>query len=211
MNRRTRANFISTFAAQPWTLFEDDPAAGGGGGTGTQSPKLNEHGYPDATPVADMAPEQAAAYWKHQSRKHEARANAVAPDELKRLQDRDAALKAIEVEKLTADEKARLDIAAAATARAEAERLAQEATRRALVLEVAMDKGLTSAQAARLQGSTKEEMEADADELLALFVPAGTQPVGPRHVAGPPVNGASGKTVSAGEARYHAKFGTPTT
>jgi hypothetical protein len=120
-------------------------------------------------------------------------------------------LEAIHAAIEAAGEKARLDIAAAATARAEAERLAQEATRRALVLEVAMDKGLTSAQAARLQGSTKEEMEADADELLALFVPAGTQPVGPRHVAGPPVNGASGKTVSAGEARYHAKFGTPTT
>lgn len=31
----------------------------------------NEHGYPDETPVVEMTPEQQAAYWKRQSRKHE--------------------------------------------------------------------------------------------------------------------------------------------
>ena len=36
-------------------------------------------------------------------------------------------------------------------------------------LEVAVDKGLTPAQAKRLAGTTKEELEADADELLAAF------------------------------------------
>lgn len=36
-------------------------------------------------------------------------------------------------------------------------------------LEVAMEKGLTPAQAKRLQGETKEELEADADEILELF------------------------------------------
>lgn len=35
--------------------------------------------------------------------------------------------------------------------------------------EVAAEKGLTAAQAARLQGSTKEELAADADALKALF------------------------------------------
>lgn len=33
--------------------------------------------------------------------------------------------------------------------------------------EIALDKGLTKSQAKRLQGSTREELEADADELLA--------------------------------------------
>lgn len=35
--------------------------------------------------------------------------------------------------------------------------------------EVAMAKGLTAAQAKRLAGSTKEELEADADEILETF------------------------------------------
>lgn len=42
----------------------DDPPADG-------PPKVNEHGYPDRTPVAEMAVEQQAAYWKHHARKHE--------------------------------------------------------------------------------------------------------------------------------------------
>src|SRR5690606_26093218 len=47
-----------------------------------------------------------------------------------------------------------------------AEKTAQEAEARALRLEVALEKGLTAAQARRLVGSTKEELEQDADELL---------------------------------------------
>jgi hypothetical protein len=38
--------------------------------------------------------------------------------------------------------------------------------------EVATSKGLTAAQARRLQGSTVEELEADADDLLTSFKPA---------------------------------------
>ncbi|WP_329405411.1 hypothetical protein OG563_26475 [Nocardia vinacea] len=38
--------------------------------------QLNEHGYPDSTPLAEMDIAEQAAYWKHQSRKHEARARA---------------------------------------------------------------------------------------------------------------------------------------
>lgn len=57
----------------------------------------------------------------------------------------------------------------------EAEQRAATAEARAMRLEVAHDKGLTSAQANRLVGSTKEELEADADELLAQFSPKETQ------------------------------------
>ena len=49
---------------------------------------------------------------------------------------------------------------------------ADAADRRAMIAEVAVTKGLTTAQARRLQGATIEEMEADADELLAAFKPA---------------------------------------
>jgi hypothetical protein len=50
-----------------------------------------------------------------------------------------------------------------------AEKRAAEAEQRLLRSEVAAEKGLTAAQARRLVGSTREELEADADDLLASF------------------------------------------
>lgn len=55
---------------------------------------------------------------------------------------------------------------------AELEKRAQEAESRALRLEIAYEKGLTPSQAKRLVGGTREELEADADELLEAFKPA---------------------------------------
>lgn len=52
--------------------------------------------------------------------------------------------------------------------------------------EVAQAKGLTAQQAARLRGTSREELEADADELLSLF------PTGPRTPAPDPSQGARG-------------------
>lgn len=49
---------------------------------------------------------------------------------------------------------------------AEIERQARESEDRALRAEIANAKGLTASQAKRLIGSTREELEADADELL---------------------------------------------
>jgi hypothetical protein len=50
-----------------------------------------------------------------------------------------------------------------------AEARAAEAEARAMRLEVATEKGLTPAQAKRLSGSTREDLEKDADELLETF------------------------------------------
>lgn len=50
--------------------------AGGDGGEQQQAPEVNEHGFPDKTPIKDMSVEQQAAYWKHQARKHEDTAKA---------------------------------------------------------------------------------------------------------------------------------------
>lgn len=61
------------------------------------------------------------------------------------------------------------DLEKAQSKAAEAEYRAQEAETRYLRLEVASEKGLTAAQARRLQGSTREELEKDADELLKEF------------------------------------------
>lgn len=52
-----------------------------------------------------------------------------------------------------------------------AEKRALEFETSALRLEVAAEKGLTPAQAKRLVGSTRDELETDADELLATFTP----------------------------------------
>lgn len=59
-----------------------------------------------------------------------------------------------------------------------AEKAAQEANERALRAEVAIAKGLPPALASRLQGDSREAMEADADALLEL-VPAKTSPPAP--------------------------------
>lgn len=55
-----------------------------------------------------------------------------------------------------------------------AESRATQAESRALRLEVAFEKGLTPAQAKRLVGESREDLEADADELLETFKPAET-------------------------------------
>lgn len=52
-----------------------------------------------------------------------------------------------------------------------AEKRAQEAELKALRLTVAAEKGLTPSQAKRLVGETQEELNADAEELLATFAP----------------------------------------
>lgn len=80
----------------------------------------------------------------------------------------------IEDSKKTAEQKAADDIAAA---KAEA----GQSSAKALRYEVAAEKGLDLKLAARLTGSTKEELEADADALMAL-IPKAQQaetPTGP--------------------------------
>lgn len=64
------------------------------------------------------------------------------------------------------------EIERAQNALAEAEKKAEAAEQRALRMEVAAAKGLTAAQAKRLVGTTQEELEADAADLLESFTPA---------------------------------------
>lgn len=91
----------------------------GGSGAATvepADPTLNEHGYPDKTPVADMPAEQQAAYWKHQSRKHEDRVKSMGDyesvkaerDQLKTATQTDAE-KAIEAARKEASDTARAE------------------------------------------------------------------------------------------------------
>lgn len=64
--------------------------------------------------------------------------------------------------------------------RAAAEQRAADAELRATRLEVAHAKGLTPTQAKRLVGTTKEELEADADEILRDFPTAPARPGTPK-------------------------------
>jgi len=91
-------------------------------------------------------------------------------DRLKTAEEKAARLD--ELENANKSEQQRAQEAAAAL-----EQRATAAEQRALRLEVAADKGLTPGQAKRLVGSTLEELEADADELLETF--GGTAPVAP--------------------------------
>ncbi|GGY88488.1 hypothetical protein CP967_31085 [Streptomyces nitrosporeus] len=171
------------------------------------TPAVNEHGYPDATPVAEMATEHQVAYWKHHARKHEATAKA-APDaaELERLRAAEAELATRKAADLTDAERLQAEKDAAETARQTAERERDEARLEAVRITVAASKGLTPAQAARLQGSTKEELEADAEALLKDFAPVSG---GTTHRVGGDRGSDVGTagSVSSGAERYAQKFG----
>ena len=66
-----------------------------------------DRGYPEGVPLADMAETEQLAYWKHQSRKHEAAAKA-APraDELRELRAAKQKLDQVVAEQMTEQEKA---------------------------------------------------------------------------------------------------------
>ena len=108
-----------------------------------------------------------------------AKENAEAAKKLAEIEDS----KKSEIEKLTEQQQV-------------AQKRAEEAELKALRLEVAASKGLTPAQAKRLVGGTIEELEADADELIATFAASddGTETDTHRRPRGPLKSGASGKT-----------------
>lgn len=76
----------------------------------------------------------------------------------------DLKAKAARFDELDAQNKSEVEKATERAAAIERER--DEATARLNRLEVALEKGLSTSQAKRLVGSTREELEADADELL---------------------------------------------
>lgn len=74
--------------------------------TETDAPEMTAHGYPKGVPVAEMTPEQQAAYWKFQSRKHETAVKAYGGKTPKQIAEMEQALKSLETERMSAEEKA---------------------------------------------------------------------------------------------------------
>ena len=106
---------------------------------------------PAPAPATPVVPAQDPTDWKAESRKWEDRAkeNKTAAAELAAIKDSQ-----------------RTEAERQADALAAAQKLAADSVSDALRARVALEKGLTAAQEKRLVGSTKEELLADADQLL---------------------------------------------
>jgi hypothetical protein len=121
-----------------------------------------------ATQAEQPKPTETVDFWKAKAREQEKRAkdNATAAQRLKEFEDRDKTEAEKAAERVTTSEKR-----------------ATEAETRATRLEVILDKLPADATAEdvkrlvalskRLVGNTREELEADADELLATFKTSG--------------------------------------
>lgn len=96
--------------------------------------------------------------------------------------------------------------------RTAAEQRAQDADMRAMRMEIAFEKGLTPGQAKRLVGSTRDELEADADEIKRDFPTAPAPPPPPAPKPDPGQGPRAGATTSGREqglAEARRRFGTP--
>ncbi|MFB7671348.1 hypothetical protein ACFC26_08005 [Kitasatospora purpeofusca] len=193
----------SLLDSQPWNLFDTDPDAGGGGGGNPVGP----NGFPESTPVAEMSHEHQAAYWRHHSRRWETAAKASpTPEEVTQLRADSAELATRKTAELSETDRLKAEKTAAEAAATQAKADAEAATRRVLLLEVAGAKGLTPAQAERLHGNTREELEADADALRSAFADAGSGGTPPPPSGGPrggDVGGAG--TLQAGADLYRQR------
>jgi hypothetical protein len=130
----------------------DDPA--GDPPAGDPPPDTGDPDEADDPPGDGTDWKTEAAKWKALARKHENQAKKNS-EAARQLTQQEGASKTLE-ERL-----------------AQLERDKAESDARALRAEVAAAKGLTPAQATRLDGATREELEADADELLSAFAGKG--------------------------------------
>lgn len=158
------------FAAPAFPQNNDGGTGSGGGGGaggtgGSGSGSTDDSGEGDGSGdgdklLADMSDAEKVEFWRKQARANERKLKgAPKPEELTKLQEA-----AAELEKIRDSQRSDSEKAVARAEKAEAE--LATITPRVMRLEVALAKGLTEKQAARLVGDTREALEADADELL---------------------------------------------
>lgn len=85
-------------------MSDDQNDGAGDDNGGQQQDGQTDKGFPDNTPVAEMTVDQQAAYWKHQSRKHEERARS--RDDYDAVKAKAAELDKIREQQMTEQEKA---------------------------------------------------------------------------------------------------------
>lgn len=185
----------------------------GNGQGGTPSKVDGEFDFPVNTPLAEMTPQQQSEYWRHKSRKHEQRANSRSDydDVKKKAEKYDEIEQANKSELEKANEKA-----------TGAEQRADTAELSKLKLDVALEKapdGMSPKDvrdwAQRLTGTTREELQSDAEAMFSR-IPASTAGDGGSNGGrtGPrvPRSGTGGGTpskgsVAAGREAYEARRG----
>lgn len=133
-------------------------------------PELAEYKFTFVNEDGEIADVEAAKKAFHtlmvdKAKAQDARDDALA-ENAKTVQERDELQEKVD-DRNAPDAQAEIAKAKSAASKAEAD--AKAATARADRLQVAIDKGLSTAQAKRLQGENLEELEADADEILELF------------------------------------------
>lgn len=152
-------------------LFDGSGSGDGGGGDGDggspdkDKPAGGAPSADDDDTASDKDTDSDVAKWKSLARKHEGRLKALginSPEEADELRKSAKRLKEIE-------EANKSELDKAKDGQTAAERRAIDAETKLLRLEVAAEKGLSPTQAKRLMGATREELEADADELLEAF------------------------------------------
>lgn len=167
----------------------DPPPANGGDPTGGASgqsksgatPPVDDKGFPEGTPVAEMTAEQQAAYWKHQARKHEERARSRADyDDVKK--------KAAEYDKYVESQKT--EAQRLADAKTAAEKLASDTAAELALTKAALKHGL-SEDDLELLADVPADQVADRAERLAkrLKSQKTTADFGGGHRGGDVVNG----------------------
>lgn len=178
-----------------------------------------DKGFPENTPIAEMTAEQQAAYWKHQARKHEQRAESRSDyDDLKaKAEQFDKAQRDAETEHEKAIREARE--AAKAEGRAEALAESTETTVKALLegaLKVRGEQDPASVLKFVTSAAFVTDGQIDHDAITAFADRTAGSPAGgkrnPDMGQGNRGNGATaGKGVSAGADMFAASRGKKTT
>lgn len=195
-------------------------AQGGQTDDSGQTEAEGEPGFPAQTPLAEMSVEQREAYWKHQSRKHEATAKA--RSDYEELAAKAAQWDEAQRAQQTPDERAVADAVEAAKAEARAQVLAEVADERVRsaftgnpaarsIDPQALDKFLGRVNLSSFVGDDGAvDTDAVADS-LSLLTPADTatkRPPRPTHQGYQRHEGAS--STAAGRAMFEARQGAPT-